>query len=242
MTSRRRRAANGKSRTRSVGIGVLVLVMVGVLALLLLSHNSPPSPSQMASQTNASSNPQLAYLTITSSTPVSGSKQAPVTIFEFGDFQCTFCDQWFKTQEPLVVSNLVNTSQAKLAWKDFDYYGPDSTYASQAAYAAMEQGKFWQFHDLLYANQGAPNSGWASQANLEKFAQQLGLNMTAFDQSFNSGKYTSLIKGNFADGQQLGVNGTPTFFVVGPTGKVVQIVGAQPYSVFQQAVSSVSSG
>jgi protein-disulfide isomerase len=130
----------------------------------------------------------------------------------------------------------------KLVWRDFDYYGPDSTLASQAAYAAGEQGKFWQFYDLLYSNQKSPNSGWASSSNLEKFAQSLNLNMVEFNQWFNSTKYSSLIQSNYSAGQSLGVSGTPTFFVVGPTGKIVQITGAQPYSVFASAVSSVSSG
>ena len=143
--------------------------------------------------------------------------------------------------EPQIVQNLINTNQTKLVWKDFIIYGPDSNLASKAAYAAGEQGKFWQFYDTLYTNQRTPDSGWASAANLEKFAQNLGLNMTQFDQSFNSGKYDALISSNFSQGQQLGAQGTPTFVILGPTGKSVTIAGAQPYSAFQQAVSSVSS-
>jgi protein-disulfide isomerase len=168
-----------------------------------------------------------------------GSKNAPVTIFEFGDFQCPNCGNWFKTQEQQVVQNLINTGKASLVWRDFDYYGPDSTRASEAAYAAGEQGKFWEFHDLLYANQGNPNDGWASQSNLQKFAQSLGLNMTEFNQSLSCGKYLSLINSNYNSGQQLGVSGTPTFFLVGPHGKVAMIVGTQPYSVFETQVNGL---
>lgn len=220
---RDKRATRGhRGRNIAILLG-LVLVIVALSGVLLSSRG----------------NAQLGYLSITPMTPVLGSKDAPVTIFEFGDFQCPSCRAWFLTQEPQIIQNLVNTGQAKLAWKDFDFYGPDSRYASQAAYAAGEQGKFWQFHDILYKNQQAPNSGWASRANLVVFAQSLGLNMTEFNQSFNSGKYDSLIKSNFSDGQQLGANGTPSFFVVGPTGKVVQIAGPQPYDVFESAVNSV---
>jgi len=165
-----------------------------------------------------------------------------VAIFEFGDFQCTYCHQWFLNTEPQIIQNLLNTGKAKLVWKDFDYYGPDSTSASEAAYSAGEQGKFWEFHNYLYSHQGTPNSGWASRANLVSFAQSLGLNMTQFNLSFNSGKYDSLIKNNFADGQKLGANGTPTFVVLGPNGKTVQLVGAQPYSAFEMAVNSFAGG
>jgi len=181
-------------------------------------------------------------LSITSVTPVRGAANAPVTIFEFGDFQCIYCHQWFLNTEPQIVQNLVNTGKVKLVWKDFDYYGPDSTSASEAAYSAGEQGKFWQFYDYLYSHQGTPNGGWASRANLVSFAQSLGLNMTQFNLSFNSGKYDSLIKNNFADGQKLGTNGTPTFVVLGPNGKTVQLVGAQPYSAFEMAVNSFAGG
>src|SRR5437899_11709015 len=181
-------------------------------------------------------------LSSTSVTPVRGAANAPVTIFEFGDFQCTFCRQWFLNTEPQIVQNLVNTGKVKLVWKDFDYYGPDSTSASEAAYSAGEQGKFWQFHNYLYSHQGTPNSGWASRANLMSFAQSLGLNMTQFNLSFNSGKYDSLIKNNFADGQKLGANGTPTFVVLGPNGKTVQLIVSKPYSAFELAVDSISVG
>jgi protein-disulfide isomerase len=181
-------------------------------------------------------------LSIASVTPVRGAATAPVTIFEFGDFQCIYCHQWFLNTEPQILQNLVNAGRVKLVWKDFDYYGPDSKSASIAAYSAGEQGKFWEFYDYLYSHQGVANSGWASKANLVSFAQALGLNMTQFTQSFNSGKYDSLINSNFADGQKLGASGTPTFVVLGPNGKTVQLVGAQPYSAFESAVNSVAGG
>jgi protein-disulfide isomerase len=191
---------------------------------------------------SSSTNSQLAYLQITPSTPVLGQKTAPVTIFEFGDPQCPSCDNWFKTQERQVVQNLVDTGKAKLVWKDFDYYGPDSTYASQALYAAGAQGRFWDYYDLLWTNQGNINSGWASPDNLRGFAQQLGLNMTRFNQDFNGGNYSSLIRSNFADGKSLGVIGTPTFFLVGRSGQIVLIAGPQPYSVFESEVTSLAGG
>jgi protein-disulfide isomerase len=191
-------------------------------------------------QTNSTTSTPGA-LQINQSNPVRGSTNAAATIYEFGDFQCPTCDLWFKNTEPQIILNLVNTNQTKLVWKDFIIYGPDSNLASKAAYAAGEQGKFWQFYDALYANQKTPDSGWASAANLEKFAQNLGLNMTQFNQSFNSDKYSALISSNFSQGRQLGVHGTPSFIVAGPTGRTVMIDGAQPFSAFQQAVTAVSS-
>ena len=174
--------------------------------------------------------------------PVLGSSSAPVTIVEFGDFQCTTCGEWFHSQEPQFLESLVNTGRAKLAWRDFPYLGPDSIVASEAAYAAGEQGKFWEYYDLLYSNQGVINSGWANRGDLERFAHQLGLNTREFNASLESNKYLQLVSSNHDLGASLGVTMAPTFFVIGPSGKTVTIVGGQPYSVFQRAVDSVSSG
>jgi len=187
----------------------------------------------------SSTNSNAFPLAISAQNPVLGSKSAPYTILEFGDFQCPSCDYWYKTQEKTIVQNLVDTGKAKLVWFDFIIYNSDSRLAANAAYAAGEQGKFWQFHDLLYTNQGQANSGWVTRQLMTSFAQQLGLDVTAFTQSMNSGKYNSLIDMNFRAGQQVGANGTPTFFVVGPTGQYVAIPGPQPLSTFQQAISGL---
>ncbi len=181
-------------------------------------------------------------LSIAPQNPVLGSNSASFTIYEFGDFQCPSCDYWFKTQGSSIVQNLVDPGKAKLVWRDFIIYNSDSRLAASAAYAAGEQGKFWEFHDLLYTNQGRVNSGWVTQQLMLSYAGQLGLNITAFTQSMNSGKYNSLIDSNFQSGQGVGVQGTPTFFVVGPTGNYVMISGPQPESVFEQAIASLGGG
>ena len=204
----------------------------------------PESSSSMVYASTAASSISfnLATSLLADSPPTLGSPNAPVTIVEFGDYQCPTCDEWYRSQEAQLVQNLVTTGKAKLVWRDFDYYGPDSVSASEAAYAAGEQGKFWQFHDLLFQSQQTPNNGWASKQNMEMFARQLGLNMTQFDSSFTSGKYDSLVNSNHSLGVQAGISETPTFFLIGPNGKIVTIAGDQPESVFEQAVASLTSG
>jgi protein-disulfide isomerase len=221
----RRRAR--KSRT----VYLFAAVVLGAIAI---------AAAYFATQGSTSGSPSKALvLSVSPQNPVLGSKTASYAIFEFGDFQCPSCDYWFKTQEPSIVQSLVDSGKAKLVWRDFIIYDSDSRIAASAAYAAGEQGKFWEFHDLLYANQGQANSGWITQQLMISFAQRLGLNLTAFTQSMNSGKYNSLIDSNFQAGQQLGIQGTPTFFVVGPTGQFVMISGPQPESVFQQAINNL---
>ena len=206
----------------------------------LTSHSS--SSMVYVSTAASSGSFNLATSLLAGTPPALGSPNASVAIVEFGDYQCPTCDGWYRSQEAQLIQNLVRTGKAKLIWRDFDFFGPDSVSASEAAYAAGEQGKFWQFHDLLYQSQQTPNSGWASRQNLETFARQLGLNMTQFDQTFNSGKYDSLINANHALGVQAGVTETPTFFLIGPNGSIVTIAGPQPEPVFEQAVASLTSG
>jgi len=218
-----------------------VVIVLGGVGWRLMTPASSASTSTVVT-VPASSSFDLASSLLSGSPPTLGSPSAPVTIVEFGDYQCPTCGAWYHSQEALLIQNLVDTGKAKLVWRDFDYFGPDSVSASEAAYAAGEQGKFWQFHDLLFQSQQTPNNGWASRQNMETFARQLGLNMTEFDQSFNSGKYDSLINANHNLGIQAGVTGTPTFFLIGPNGKMITIAGGQPESVFERAVTSLTSG
>ena len=222
-----------RKRNTVIGLGVIIIAIIGLLAYYYV-----PSRTRSTSQTSSNT----ASMLLAGTYPVLGSPSAPVTIVEFGDFQCTDCGSWVRTQEPQLLQNLVKTGKAKLAWRDFAYLGPDSIVASEAAYAAWEQGKFWEYHDLLYSNQGIINSGWANREDLTRFASQLGLNMKEFNASLQSNKYLQLIMSNRNLGDSLGVTRAPTFFVIGPSGKIVTIVGDQPYSVFQTAVDSLVSG
>ncbi len=220
-----------RSRRRSrKSVYLIAAVVLGAIAI---------GAAYFATQGSGGNAGSTLPLELSPQNPVLGSRNASYTIFEFGDFQCPSCDYWYKSQEPSIVHDLVDTGKAKLVWRDFIIYDSDSRLAARAAYAAGEQGKFWEFHDLLYANQGQVNSGWVTQQLMVAYAQQLGLNITAFTQSMNSGKHNSLIDSNFQAGLKLGIQGTPTFFVVGPTGQDVMISGPQPESVFQQAITNL---
>lgn len=238
MESAKRKVKREKKRASAISLGIVIIVIVG-----LLGYYHGPSHMRFPLQgSSVSSKSNMATVLLAGTYPVLGSSSAPVTIVEFGDFQCTTCGAWFHSQEPQLLQGLVKAGGAKLAWRDFDYLGPDSIVASEAAYAAGEQGKFWEYHDLLYSNQGIINSGWASREDLEQFAYQLGLNMIEFNASLQSNKYLQLTTSNYNLGTSLGVTSAPTFFVIGPDGKTITIVGDQPYSVFQTAVDSLLSG
>jgi len=130
------------------------------------------------------------------------------------------------------LKNYVETGKVRIIFKDFTIIGPDSILAAQAAHCSNDQGKFWQYHDELYNNWAGENNGWASSENLVKFAKNIGLNDDEFNQCMISEKYQQLVSSSSADAKNLGITGTPAFFVIGPDNQITRISGAQPYEVF----------
>ncbi len=178
---------------------------------------------------------------VSMASPVLGSSSAPVTIVEFGDYQCPKCDAWFKNEEPTIKANYIDTNKAKLYFVDFPFLGPDSTVAAQAAYCAGDQGKYWEYHDYLYTNQQGVQSGWASASNLKSIAGTLGLDTSQFNSCLDSGKYADRVSHNKNIGTSQGVQGTPTFFVLGSTGTMQEVVGPQPASAFSTFIDQMST-
>ena len=97
--------------------------------------------------------------------PILGDPNAPVTLVEFGDYQCHFCNVHFHNTEHSLVENFIQTGKVKMIFKDFTIIGPDSINAAHGAHCANDQGKFWQYHDILYNNWTGENNGWASSEN-----------------------------------------------------------------------------
>lgn len=170
--------------------------------------------------------------------PVLGSDNAPITLVEFGDYQCFYCNRFFHTTAPDIVKNYVETGKVKMIFKDFTIIGQDSINAAHAAHCANEAGKFWEFHDLLYNNWTGENNGWASPSNITGFAKQLGLNEEDFSSCMSEAKYLSVIKASNSDAKTLGLTGTPGFFVIGPDNSITKLSGAQPYEVFEEIFNS----
>jgi protein-disulfide isomerase len=160
--------------------------------------------------------------------PLSGEFKGPadalVTIVEFSDFQCPYCGKVVPTLRSLEKDY---AGKLRVYFKHFPLaFHQDAPLASQAALAAGAQGKFWQMHDKLFDNQQS-----IKRADLEKYAQELGLDMTRFKQALDSGTYKSRVDADTALGQQMGVTGTPAFFINGRS-----LVGAQGYDAFKKVI------
>jgi len=171
--------------------------------------------------------------------PVEGQDDAPITIIEFGDYQCPNCKKWFQQEKPSIASNHILTGIAKLYFIDSAWVGDDSLIAAEASYCADDQGKFMEYHSTLYNNQAEIQSGWANSDSLKQFAIDLGLDSEMFDECLDSGKYSDRISYNTEVATSNGVEGTPHFFIVGPDGTVKQITGPQPSVVFDAAILSL---
>ena len=129
--------------------------------------------------------------------------------------------------EPKLYKEYVKDGTLRIEWRDFPYRGQESVNAAVAARAAQAQGRFWEYHDLLYEGQ---SSGFSDE-NLAALAREAGLDTKRFESDYENGSYEPLVRADFQKGLDLGVNGTPTFFINGET-----LVGLQPVGVFEDAI------
>ncbi|MFA5991737.1 MAG: DsbA family protein [Candidatus Doudnabacteria bacterium] len=170
--------------------------------------------------------------------PVLGKSDAKVTIVEFSDFQCPFCKQFIDQTFNQIKKAYIDTGKVKLIFRHFPLpFHVNAQVSAVAAECANQQGKFWQYHDLLFKNGTSDGTGLAS-ADLKKYADSLGLNngtlgfgKNKFNQCLDANATLSIVQGDQKDGQAAGTSGTPTFYINGK-----QLVGAQPFSAFQQAI------
>ena len=170
--------------------------------------------------------------------PILGEPSAPITIVEFGDYQCEQCYAWFHNTKPRIVQDYIDTGKANLVFVDLAFLGRDSPKAAQASYCAEDQEMYWEYHDLLYNFQEHVDNGWANSERLKAFADSLDLDMELFESCLDSGKYSKRVQYNIQQAKENGVRGTPGFFIVGPDGQQ-KIGGAQPFSVFKNILDSM---
>lgn len=170
--------------------------------------------------------------------PILGDPHAPITLVEFGDYQCHFCNVHFHNTEHDLLKDFISTGKVKMIFKDFTIIGPDSVNAAHGTHCANDQGKFWEYHDILYNNWTGENNGWASSENLLKYAQEIELDINLWSECMVNAKYSQIVSNSSKDARDLGLTGTPAFFVVGPNNDVTKIFGAQPYENFEQVFNS----
>jgi protein-disulfide isomerase len=207
------------------------------------ANYSPLSPDKANNQTTGTTSNNLSAASlIIQGSPIIGNPNAPVTLIEFGDFQCQFCARFAKITEPDINATYIQTGKANMVFKHFVTHGDDSVTAAVASQCANEQGQFWNFYKTVYENQGPENSGWANTENMKKFASPiLGLDKQKFDSCIDSQKYKSVVDNDMILGVSLGMKGTPSFIIVKNDGsKPETLLGAQPFPSFQSIIDKKS--
>jgi protein-disulfide isomerase len=164
--------------------------------------------------------------------PVLGNKDAKVTIIEFADFRCPFCEQFFTNTLPQITTDYINTGKVKFYFRNFAFLGDASTVAADASECANDQGKFWDFYNYLYKNQPAEtDTTMYNTDTLTQAAVSLGMNDNQFRSCLDGKTNDAKAAKDMSDGQAAGVSGTPTFFINGTS-----VVGAQPYSAIKAII------
>jgi protein-disulfide isomerase len=177
----------------------------------------------------APSNPSIDMEELIDDDTIKGNPNAPVTIVEWSDFECPFCTRFYEETLGQITKEYIDTGKVKLVYRDFPLgFHAQAQKAAEAAECAGEQGKFWEMHDALFDN--GVSGGVTS---FKSFAKDIGLNTEDFDECLDSGQMADEVKKDMADGQRVGITGTPGFIINGQL-----VTGAQPFENFRQVIEA----
>ena len=221
-------------------VSVAFVVIVAVVIISFSTYYATLLETQKLAQDRFLASQQEPQQEFENGSPILGSESAPITIVEFGDYQCEACYAWFHNTRDTLIDNYVETGKAKLIFVDLPFLGRDSPTAAQASYCAEDQGQYWEYHTMLYTFQdGHPDSGWADRDRLNSFAFSLDMDIDEFNECMDSSKYKKRVKANYDEAVKNNVQSTPTFIIISEDGKKEQFSGAQPYSVFFRTIESM---
>jgi protein-disulfide isomerase len=234
-------AAAGERRRRLLQFGgAAALAAIAIVAVLIVVSQSGGGGDSAGSGTRGAAAVSSQLSGIQQHATVLGDPNAKVTVFEYGDLQCPICREFSVTNTPALVSGPVSKGTAKYDFRQFTIIGRDSVTAARAALAAGEQGRYWNFVEVFYRNQGEENSGYVTDAFLEKVAKGAGVpDIARWDSDRNSSKFDTQLTRIQSDAQDLGINSTPTIVVQGPGGRRVVGSGVMPVSQIESAIKAV---
>lgn len=205
----------------------MIPIVLGVISVLFLYGNDH-NDDILFSQKNL----------IENGSPIIGNPNAPITVLEWGDYQCTFCFRFHESSLNILLSEYVDTGRVKLVFKDFPLNGPDSILAAEASYCAEDQGKYWEYHDELYTNWAGERTGWINYDSLNKFAKSVELDLEEFTSCLTDHKYRQKILELEKFGREIGIDATPSFLIFNDE-KIIKIRGNQPIDAFRQAIDGL---
>ncbi len=226
---------NRRNRIYASVIGVVVLAVIAVV--LMINANKPETPVGSITTVPTQTWPEANGKAL-------GPANAKVVVIEYADFQCPICKEFDATIQPQIIDQYVKTGKIRFEYHHFiiidaNVGGTKSLHAAEASECAAEQGHFWDYHEMLFANQGAEGSDALSDSRLKAFAAALGLDTQKFNTCFDSNRYASNVSNDDAAARGLGLNGTPSVLVNGK-----QVTSPLDYSQVQAAINAAlaSSG
>ncbi|BCX03130.1 MAG: hypothetical protein KatS3mg053_1068 [Candidatus Roseilinea sp.] len=160
-----------------------------------------------------------------------GNANARVTIVEYSDFNCGFCRRFYVETLQRILDEYVTTGKVRFSYKHYPFLAPSSAWKAEAAECAAEQGRFWDYHTLLFTQDIAGDDEAAVKQALTTAAADIRLDPQAFTDCLNAGSARQRVQADAEEGQQLGVSGTPSFLINGRP-----LVGAQPYERFKAMI------
>lgn len=163
--------------------------------------------------------------------PILGDIDAPITIVEWGDYQCTFCYKFHQSTLDIIKEDFIDTGKVRLVFRDYPLNGSDSLLAAEATHCANDQGKYWQYHDELYKNWGGERTGWITIESLNGFAKTVDLNLDEFNACLDDRTYQDMVIAQYEHGRRIGIDATPSFLVFDEQ-KTIKIRGNQPLETF----------
>ena len=173
--------------------------------------------------------------------PILGRADAPVTIVEFSDFECPFCQRFSSSILPQVKRDYVDTGKVRYVFLDLplEHLHPQARKAAEAAHCSAEQGKFWEMHDLLFAQ-----AGKLDPRQYTDFSRKLGMDAAAFDLCLGSGRHAAKIDRNKASASAIGIDATPSFILSkSERGDIINggmiVTGADSYDQFRKLIEQV---
>jgi protein-disulfide isomerase len=228
MSKRQAIRAKRQRQARMQRLGMIGIIVVGavlVAAALIIPGLKPGASSNPGERPMANDNSM-------------GDPEAPITITEYSDYKCGHCGSFVFETEPILVKDYIEPGFVKFVYRSMgDWLNEQSLLAAEASYCAGEENKFWEYHDIVFANPGAN----FDMANLVAWAGSVGLDTGSFRECMDERRYQARAQQDAEDGLALGVTGTPTFFLtysVDGVEKTRVIQGAQPVGSFQREIDA----
>ena len=204
-------------------------IVIGILFGILVSYDQNDPDSNVLSKKN-----------LLDGASILGDPNAMITVVEFGDYQCTFCYKFHQDTMKKIDDNYISSGKVNFVYKDFPLNGEASKIAAEASYCAQKQGKFWQYHNIVFDNWNGENTGWVTGNALLEFAKYSELNIEEFNTCMNNSEYKEKVLQNEQFAREINIDATPSFLIFSEN-EVYRIIGAQPFERFEQVFEELGS-